>query len=140
MKSKLVKSCILVVSATLIGGLSLATASALRAPGLYTDPTFILSQIPSFVIVDGLIYSLIPSLIVLCVRMNKKSKWGLIICTLPYIGWLALIFLVWARKPWHVYGDFPLWAFQRHFLDQVPPMLVPGVFLWFMERRSTAAG
>ncbi len=139
MKNKFVKSCILAVFATLLGGLSLAIAWALRAPGLYTHPTFILSQIPSFAIMNGLIYSLVPSLIVVGFPINKKSKLGIIVCTLPYIAWLALIFFLWARKPWDAYGVFPWGGFQRQFLYQVLPMLVPGVFLWFMERRSTTA-
>lgn len=41
-------------------------------------------------------------------------------CIFVALAWLTLIFVLWAKKPWMYYGEFPWEGFRQHWLNMLP--------------------
>ena len=126
--------------AALLGGsVGFFLLIALRGPGLYRDPMFV----PGFALrcttLALLIYVLVPVIILSASAAARSEGLTIRTCIAVPVCWLLLIFLLWSYKPWRYYGRFPWWAFNRDFVQSLPPMLATGWLFWRTQRSSGSA-
>lgn len=96
---------------------------------------------PESILSVGLIGALYYASIPLCLLglIALRSIPGTLFSVALSVSWLALVFLLGARKPWMYYGDFPWWMFSRDFVQPLPVALSIGLAFAMCARRACAS-
>ena len=126
-KMRLLLAIILSISSGSVVGITITTLSA---PGLYTNPLYILSFAIGGTPIWIMLYLCIPVFVLALCTYIKTKQLSLLFCTLVPTSWLFIIFLWWASKPWRYYGVFPWNGFERQFLGLLPIALSTGWIFW----------
>lgn len=83
------------------------------------------------------VYFLIPTLVLcICQIIAKRILHPIVYLGIP-IAYLWLLFMLWAYKPWMVYGEFPWGGIYSHFIKICIPYLVLGLSFWLLTRHRT---
>ncbi len=123
--------------AALAAGLSIFQIEiALRTPGVWAGTLPIYRDWVDNFIILGAIYLIVPLFVLIASSVWRKGHLSLVSsCGVPVI-WSGLVLLLWARKPWVYYGEFPWWMMTRDFVPACGAALAMGWAYWRLARAS----
>ena len=124
------------VAALAAGLLIFQIEIALRMPGFWagTRPIYY-DWVGSFVIL-GAIYLIVPLLVLSASSVWRKGHLSIISsCGVPVV-WSGLVLLLWARKSWVYYGEFPWWMMTRDFVPACGAALTMGWAYWRLSKAN----
>lgn len=85
----------------------------------------------------GTLYLAVPLVVAVAIFIWRKDRFSLLACCGVHLSWVVTVCLVWARKPWSYYGEFPWWMMER---DLVPAAGAALAVAWVFWRIARACG
>ena len=114
MMQHLLKLAVCILAATIVTMVATAVVILAAWPPRWSH----LDLVSASAVVGVIYYAAVPLLVLGIISIYRTPTTTLSV--LVAVGWLLLIFLIRAKKPWLYYGHFPWWMFKRDFLQALP--------------------